>query len=33
MFGFDDEAKWVTKRLKWILPAEAARAIIEEDPT
>jgi len=31
--GFDNEAKWVTKRLKWILPAEAARTIIEEDPT
>lgn len=25
--GFDDEAQWVTKRLKWILPAEAAKAM------
>ncbi len=23
--GFDNEALWVTKRLKWILPAEAAK--------
>jgi len=29
--GFDNEAQWVTKRLKWILPAEAAKAIIEPD--
>ena len=28
--GFDDDAQWVANRLKWILGAEAARAIIEQ---
>lgn len=28
--GFDNEARWVTKRLEWILGAEKARALIEE---
>jgi archaemetzincin len=31
--GFDDEAQWLAKRLKWIFGAEAARAIIEEKNT
>jgi len=29
--GFDNEAQWVANRLKRILPAEAAKAIIEPD--
>jgi len=28
--GFDDEAQWTTERLKWILGAEKAKAIIEQ---
>lgn len=28
--GFDDEARWVENRIRWISGAEAARAIIEE---
>jgi archaemetzincin len=31
--GFDDEAQWLAKRLKWILGAEAARVIIEDNNT
>jgi archaemetzincin len=29
--GLDDEAQWVTNRLKWILGAEGARKIIEQE--
>jgi len=31
--GFDNEARWVANRLRWILGVEAARAIIEEKNT
>jgi archaemetzincin len=31
--GFDDEAQWLAKRLKWILGAEAVQTIIEEKNT
>ncbi|MFQ6034564.1 MAG: archaemetzincin [Sedimentisphaerales bacterium] len=31
--GFDKEAQWVTKRLKRLLPTEAAETIMEKDPT
>ncbi len=31
--GFDDEARWAANRLRWILGAEAARAIIERKDT
>jgi archaemetzincin len=29
--GFDDEAQWVANRLEWILGAEAARAITQQN--
>ena len=31
--GFDDEARWAANRLRWILGAEASRAIIERKDT
>ena len=31
--GFDNEARWVANRLKWILGDEASQTIIEEKNT